>query len=92
MNWGRYSSAEKNTADISSTVRQAALKLRLPITSRGISAASPMRRSTNPKHTSKAPHSATSPMMRASPQPQSVTWSSATSSETSPIERVATPA
>ncbi len=92
MNCGRYSSDAKNTAEISSTARHAVAKLRLAITSRGISAASPMRRSIAPKPTSITAQIASNATMRGSPQPQSVAWSSATSSATRPSASVDTPA
>ena len=78
-------------ADISSVARQTARKAGLAITSPGTSARGPARRSMPTKATSSTTHAANRARMRGSAQPQSVTWSSASSSAISPVDRVATP-
>ncbi len=70
---------------------QEAVKLRLRITSRGTRAWAPARRSIGTKARIRTTARASRPSTRGSLQPQSSTWSSATSSETSPIESVANP-
>ena len=68
------------------------MKLSLRITSRGTRAFLPARRSIGTKATSSTTASASRAITRGSPQPQSSTWSSATSSETRPTESAAIPA
>ena len=75
-----------------STVRQAARKPRLAITSGGISAASPARRSIITKPTSSATAATNIAKTRMSVQPQSTAWSSPRRSSTRPPETVAIPA
>jgi hypothetical protein len=70
---------------------QEAVKLRLRITSRGTSACVPARRCSGTKASIITAASASSAITRGSPQPHSATWSSAISSETSPIESAAIP-
>ena len=73
------------------TATQEARKLSLRITARGTSAFIPARRSIGKKAAIKTAAMTNIAITRGSPQPQSSTWSSATSSETSPIESVAIP-
>ena len=78
-------------ADIRRVATQAARNCALRITSAGMSAFEPARRSTTAKATSSTTHSANRPRMRASVQPHSVTWSSANSSDISPTVSVVIP-
>ncbi len=70
---------------------QEAVKLSLRITSLGTSAWVPARRSSGPKAISRAAERTSRAITRGSLQPQSATWSRATSSETRPTEIAAIP-
>ena len=70
---------------------QEARKLSFRITARGTRALIPARRSIGTKAAISTAASASIAITRGSPQPQSSTWSSATSSETRPTEIVAIP-
>ena len=72
--------------------RQEALKLSLRITSRGHQRVRRRRGARSARRRRRAAAaSASRPITFGSPQPQSSTWSSATSSETRPIESAAMP-
>jgi hypothetical protein len=70
---------------------QEAAKLRLEITSRGINAWRPARRSSGRKAPIPIAAITSIAITRGSPQPQSSTWSRAISNETRPIEIAAIP-
>ena len=76
---------------MSSVATHAARNAGLDITSRGISAAGPMRRSIRANAMSIAADTPNSTRIRASDQPQAVTWSRAISSAMSPTVSVAMP-
>lgn len=78
--------------DMKRIARQEAVKLSLRITSRGTRACLPARRSIGTKAIIITAATTSSPITFGSPQPQSSTWSRATSSETSPIESAEMPA
>ena len=71
--------------------RQEAVKLSLRITSRGHQGVAPGAPLDRHEGDSRTAASASRPITRGSPQPQSSTWSRATSSETSPTESAAIP-
>ena len=75
-----------------STVRQAAAKPRLSITSLGTSAALPKRGSITANATSASSEPAAIASTRGSVTPQSADWSNARSRSTSPSESVTIPA
>src|SRR5207344_461051 len=77
MNCGKYSSAAKKIADISSVAMQAGRKARFLSTSLGTSAIAPARRSINTNPTSATVASAKRPTISGSVQPKSIPSSSA---------------
>src|ERR1700730_16709976 len=91
MNWGRYSSAEKNIADMSSTVTHAAEKTLLRTTSAGTSAMLPWRGSVTNNAASSASPPANRLMMSGRPNPPSGLRSSASSPATIPADSSAIP-
>ena len=87
MNCGRYSSAAKKIADISSTTTADDANPRSAIMSAGIRAFAPARRSSTPKPIKASAATPNAARIAGSVHPSSDPWSSATSRASNPIDR-----